>query len=207
MALAAGALAATSHAYGLATPATAGAGTRAERLELTVLGDGAEDELADAVLAQAQAEGGYLKERAGLRLELRVPHAAVPALVAWLEAHGKVVERNVEASDLTAERAGLAAQIATRETMLHDYLGGLSTAPSREDLATIQVASLDLIEQVEKAKGRLRVLDHAAQFAAVEVSLRLRERRSVRASRGNDIGWLNGVDLGSLLSDFSQEDR
>jgi hypothetical protein len=176
---------------------------RETAVELTVLVKD-EDATIDRLAAEATRQGGYFKERAAHRLVARVPEARLESYLATVTAAGTVAERRLTTEDVTAQRAQLAAGLASREAMLKRYFNSMSETSNRDDLQTLQAATGELIAEIEHAKGALRVLDHHARFASVDVSFQVRERRPVRVAHASAFRWLGTVDLNSLLADFAR---
>ncbi len=175
---------------------------RGSSAAVTVLVDDQENAV-DLLVKEAEARGGYFRERSSTGVIARIPADRLDGYLEVVQGLGKVAERKVQNTDLATTRTRLASEVATREDMLKRYLANMGEAKDRDDLQAIQAATGELIAQIEQAKGSLRVVDHDARFAEVDVSFKLRERRMIRLPYETRFAWLSTVDLNQLLGDFA----
>jgi hypothetical protein len=158
-----------------------------------------EDKAADALAELAVAEDGYLAARDQARVTLSVPSPRFGAVWARVLTMGVVAEKSHASRDVAADLQSLRASIAARTTMLDQYLAALQGATNREDLAQFQSATTELVLALESLKGRLRVAEHAAAFATVDVAFQLRRRVRVEPADGSSrFAWLRGLGLEQL---------
>lgn len=179
---------------------------RGTNAEITVLVDD-QDEAVERLVKEAAEHGGYFRERTSTGVVARIPTEKLDAYMRIVHGLGTVAERKVSKSDLSEQRTRLRSGVATREEMLKRYLANMGQAKDREDLQTIQAATGELIAEIEKSKGSLRVVDHDARYAEVDVSFKLRDRTPVRISRETRFAWLSSVGLNQLLNDFTASEN
>ncbi len=175
---------------------------RGSNAAITVLVDD-QDKAVDRLVKEAESHGGYFRERSSTGVVARIPSERLDEYMKVVHGLGTVAERKVTKSDLSERRTRLEAGVATREDMLKRYLANMGQAKDREDLQTIQAATGELIAEIEKSKGSLRVVDHDSRYAEVDVSFKLRDRTPVRLSRETRFTWLSTVGLNQLLNDFN----
>lgn len=175
---------------------------RGANAEITVLVDD-QDQAVDRLVQEAAAHGGYFRERSATGVVARIPTEKLDAYMKVVQGLGTIAERKVSKADLSELRTRLQSGVASREEMLKRYLANMGQAKDREDLQTIQAATGELIAEIEKSKGSLRVVDHDARYAEVDVSFKLRDRTPVRISRETRFAWLSSVGLNQLLNDFT----
>ena len=156
----------------------------------------------DRLIDAAKDGGGYFLERDSDHLVLRIAAAHFDAYVALIKSLGVLVERRVENSETTLARATLAAKVTSDEAMLNRYFTAMAGSHSRSDLRTIQASTDELITAVEHGKGELKVMDHDAQFALIDISFKLRNRSPLKITHDNLFPWVETVGLDSLLADF-----
>jgi hypothetical protein len=161
-------------------------------------------EAADALVAKARELGGWFASRTDDRVELRVPVGAADALVAAAGELGKVADRGLERRDLTSEITGVQARLEAREEVLARYYEVLEKAGPKA-IFTVERQVIAAIEQIERLRGQLRVLEDRADYARVDVAFRFRDRRAPKPDGTSSFAWLNSLDVQQLIRGLQQE--
>ena len=155
---------------------------------------------ADALIARAEELGGYFSSRRDDAVTLRVPTAALPALVKAAELLGDVLH----ARDITFDLEQKRTLLASREAVLARYFKVLGEAgPSA--VVTVERQMTQLIVDIESLRGALQLLEHNMAFAELAVSFQFRERRPPARDGSSSFAWLNTMNLVDLLGDFRDD--
>lgn len=178
-----------------------GAGARVNQVTAAVAMqvDDAESVKREAVKI-AQELGGFHHQLAKARVVLKVPHAAVEPLIERLSKDRVVVQKTFTRQDITDRTRQLEASVRSKTKILAQ----LRTFFDDSDVAaTLQIEQqlLRLVQELEQAKGQLRVAREQAVWAVVDVTLRLPPERQLRYVR-SPFEWLNTVDLQRFLREF-----
>lgn len=158
------------------------------------------DEVRRALLAAAEPLGGFPVLVEDRRLVLKLPPDALPAMVDATTGAGLVMEKTLERADLTGEIAELEALLRSKETIF----GKLRTLVDDADAqATLRIEKTmsELVAEMERISGRLRVERARSRHAVVDISFEFRQRQRIVYVR-SPFDWLNTVDLGQFDARF-----
>lgn len=159
------------------------------------------DEVADLLVAEARTEGGYFAARSSQQLRLKVPTAEAQAFLALIGEQGQVVQRTYSSEGLTAQVAEVRSRLKAREDVLARYFAVLSSADAKS-VVTVEREIVRLVEEIEGLKGRLRALEHRADFADITIDFQFRDRAAPSRDGSSSFRWLNTVNLADLVEDF-----
>lgn len=183
--------------------AAASTPTLSSETKMVVLVDD-QEKIGEDLVQEAEKLGGYFSELSQNQLVVKVPQIKRDAFISAASTAGKVVSRQLEARDLSTTQARLIGSLASREEMLTRYLANIGQTSKHEDLTVLQVATGKLIEEIEDFKGKLRLLEHQAKYATIDVSFQIRDRRAISVQRPSSFAWLSTVDLNQIMADFSR---
>lgn len=148
--------------------------------------------------------GGYVESSVGeatageLRsgtVSLRIPQDAFDAVMADIEALGKMVYKDVSARDVTEEYVDLDKRLENARRQEAKLLELLKRAGSVEDALAVERELGRVREQVELLTGKLSYLEHSVSFSSIRVRL---EEPSVASP------WPPGLGLGDALRRATQ---
>jgi len=161
-------------------------------------------ETADALIAKARQNGGYFASRSNQQVRFKIPVAQVDAFIEHIAKQGELIGRDFNSSGLTAAIAETSARLKAREEVLARYFEVLQSA-SPEAVVTVEREITSLVQQIEELKGRLRYLNHQAQYADVDVRFQFRDRAAPARDGSSSFPWLNTINLPDLVGAFHND--
>jgi len=148
----------------------------------------------ERLAAWAEAVGGYPLLTSHNRVLLRFPAAEIPGLRDLLASSAEeLAEFSSEARDLREEILGLEAGMRSREEILAKNLTYLDRADVTGTLA-IEREVMQLLEEIEALKGRLRRLSNDRRLAMAEIYLNFLEQ-ALPEDIPSSFSWINRVDF------------
>jgi Domain of unknown function (DUF4349) len=154
-----------------------------------------------AIEALAKDAGGYLVSRGNAQIVVRVPQARFEESVGKVEPLGEVLNRTINAEDVTDEYRDLDLRLKNART-LRDRLQALLARANVDEAIKIERELGRITESIELIEGRLKGLSARIAFARVEVNCRPRVRQNVVSPRRRwpeDWAWVRKLGLGPLL--------
>jgi hypothetical protein len=153
---------------------------------------------AERLAAWAEKTGGYPLLTASSRVLLRFPAAEIGALRGLLASVAEeLVEFELEAYDLREEILGLEAGARSRQEILAKNLAYLDRADVTGTLA-IEREVMQLLEEIEIFKGRLRKLENDRRLALAEIYLNFLDQK-LPEDIPSSFAWINGVDFYAFM--------
>lgn len=156
------------------------------------------EEAADALVGKARELGGWFQSRTDEGVSLRVPVGEADALVAFAAEQGKVVDRALAREDASQELADLRGRLAAREEVLGRYYSVLATAGPKSIVA-VERQIVAAIEEIERLKGRIRLLEDQSSNARVDVSFQFRDRAAPARDGSSSFRWLNTLNVQDVI--------
>jgi hypothetical protein len=154
----------------------------------------------DAVEALAKKTGGYLARRDDRAITIRVPAGEFQAAVAELSKLGDVLSRNVSAEDVTAEYRDLEVQLSNMLALRDRYAKLLEKAQKVEDALAIEQELGRVTGEIERIKGRLKLLSELAQYSTITVQFSPRVDQQIQEGPFVlPLPWLSNLGLPRLL--------
>jgi hypothetical protein len=157
------------------------------------------EEAADAAVAEAERLGGWFQSRTPAYVSLRIPVAQSDAFVDTVSAQGKVLDRSLSREDVSQQLADLRARLKAREEVIARYEAVLATASSK-GIVSVEQQILAAIQDVERLKGQIRLLESQATMASVDVSFQFRDRQAPANDGTSSFAWLNTLDLQRVVA-------
>jgi hypothetical protein len=158
------------------------------------------DQAGDRIEGWAETQGGYLLEKSGERVVLRLPQARLPQLRAFLEGLSEdILAYAPQAEDLRQQLSETRSGLRSRQEVLKRNLALLDQADAAGTLA-IEQELLSLIEEVEGLQARLAALALDQLYARVEIALSFRES-PLPKDIPSSFGWINQVSFYALVEE------
>ena len=152
----------------------------------------------ERLAAWAEEAGGYPLLTASNRVLLRFPAAEIGELRSLLASEAEeLVDFQLEARDLREEILGLEAGSRSREEILARNLAYLDRADVTGTLA-IEREVMQLLEEIEALKGRLRKLENDRRLALAEIYLNFLEQ-ALPEDLPSSFAWINNIDFYSFF--------
>jgi hypothetical protein len=142
--------------------------------------------------------GGYLLQRADLRITVRVPRPRFAEAVGRIETLGDVLHRDVAAEDVTDEYVDLELRLKNARGV-RDRLMVLMSAASVKDAMDVERELAKVTEDIERIEGRLKVLRDRVGFSTITVLFQAPIPAPVRGTPILPFDWLDTIGLASLL--------
>jgi len=121
-------------------------------------------------VAKISADGGYLQNRNGNSVTVRVPANSFFATIEWLRKNGQVTDENVNAVDVTKRVFDLELRLQTADASRTRLLKLLDSATKMEDILKIEAEVRRLTDEIEGMKGELRNLGDQIAFSTLTVN-------------------------------------
>jgi hypothetical protein len=155
----------------------------------------------DRVEKLAVDAGGYLAKRDDRSITVRVPVASFSATVTALEKEGDVLSRNVRTDDVTAEFRDLEVQLQNLRAMRARFEKLLEMATKVEDALQVERELGRITGEIERIRGRLKLLGDLAQFSTITVRFEPRTTQSIQEGPFVlPLPWLGDLGLRRLMS-------
>lgn len=155
----------------------------------------------NAIEGLAKEAGGFLARRDDRTITIRVPAQKFNDLVASIEKVGDVLHRNVVSEDVTAEYRDLEVQLQNQMAMRDRFTKLLEKATKVEEALAIERELGRITGEIERIKGRLKLLTDLARYSTITVSFE--PRSSEKVQQGPfvlPLPWLNQIGLRRLMS-------
>lgn len=121
-------------------------------------------------VAKINADGGYLQNRNGNSVTVRIPANSFFSTIEWLRKNGQVTDENVNAVDVTKQVFDLELRLQTADASRTRLLKLLETATKMEDILKIEAEVRRLTNEIEGMKGELRNLGDQIAFSTLTVN-------------------------------------
>lgn len=155
----------------------------------------------DAIEGLAKAAGGYLARRDDNAITVRVPAESFQDVIADIEKVGDVTHRNVVSEDVTAEYRDLEIQLQNQLALRQRFEKLLEKANKVEEALQIEKELGRITGEIERIKGRLKLLTDLAQFSTITVSFQARVSQSVQQGPFVlPLPWLDNLGLNRLMN-------
>ena len=155
----------------------------------------------DAIEGLAKAAGGYLARRDDNAITVRVPAEGFQEVIADIEKVGDVTHRNVVSEDVTAEYRDLEIQLQNQLALRQRFEKLLEKANKVEEALQIEKELGRITGEIERIKGRLKLLTDLAQFSTITVSFQARVSQSVQQGPFVlPLPWLDNLGLNRLMN-------
>ena len=153
----------------------------------------------DAVERLTKEQGGYLVQRNDLGIVVRIPADRFDATVEALKPVGDILHRDIRVRDVTEQFSDLEVQLRTLEAMRVRFEQLLAKADEVKDALAIETELQRVIQEIERIKGKLKVLGELVAFSTITIQFEARQIDSVSSRVNLPFPWLQELGLPSLL--------
>ncbi|MDP6934154.1 MAG: DUF4349 domain-containing protein, partial [Myxococcota bacterium] len=164
------------------------------------------DAASEALIAEAEARGGWFSSLDGDQVSFRIPGAELDAFLDFTRTQGAVVARDYRSEDRSEELTDLRSRLEGREEILGRYMEVLEEARSGA-VVRVEQQITGAISEIEQIKGRIIFLENRVQYAQVDVSFQFRNRSAPVRTGHSSFRWLNQLNLSDLMADFHQHGK
>lgn len=132
-----------------------------------------------AIHSIAKQFGGYIareeQTQSGNRIEnrvvLKIPVEKFEDAMSALSPSGeKIIDRNINAEDVTGEMVDVQARIEAKKQARLKYLDLLKQAKNMEEVLQVQQELNQIQEETETAAGRMKYLNYAAAYSTIHLT-------------------------------------
>jgi len=155
----------------------------------------------NAVEGLAKDAGGYLSRRDDRSITVRIPAQKFQEMVDAIAKVGDVLHRDVVSEDVTAEYRDLEIQLQNQLAMRARFEKLLEKAAKVEEALQIEKELGRITGDIERIKGRLKLLADQARYSTITV--KFEPRSSAQVQKGPfvlPLPFLNQVGLRRLMS-------
>jgi hypothetical protein len=164
-----------------------------------VVGVGNCDEAVRQAQALAGKFGGYVQEATNEQVVLRVPSDTFDTALETIARMGLVVERKVQARDVTEEYCDLELRLRSKRAMLERLQELLKKAEKVEDILKIETEISRLMTEVEQLEGKLRLMQNQVAYSKIAVQFVLSTQAAgAKAMARLPFWWLDTLGLSAL---------
>ena len=150
----------------------------------------------------ADGVGGYVQSIKGDRIVIRVPVREYQAAVARVEALGQVVERELEAQDVTEEFVDLQARLENALNVRKRLEALLEKAETVEDALAVEKELKRIGEEIERLQAKLELINNRVAYSTISARFE-RVARQIEMIKGYTrlpFRWLRELDPNRLWS-------
>lgn len=160
------------------------------------------DEAMKATLLQVEKLGGYMQERQGSSLVLRVPAASFTGFVESLRELGRVLNESIKAQDVSKEHKNLEIRLENARRSRKRLIALLDTAKAVSDILAIEKALQRVTVDIEQFEAALEAMNGQIAYSSVRVVFNAALGRRDRRRRRSRFEWINRVGLQHVLNYF-----
>jgi hypothetical protein len=153
-------------------------------------------ESASAVLAIAKEAGGWMQASDARSITVRVPAAHFEDALARIARLGEVVDRAVQASDVTEELLDLDIRLENLRKARERLLEHLAKSQSMEDTLAIEAELTRVTGELERIEGRKRYLESQVAMSTIRVELNSSVPQSVEDGLAVPFEWVRRLGDG-----------
>jgi hypothetical protein len=143
---------------------------------------------------------GYLVRRADRTITFRVPAERFQAVLDQVLKLGDVLHREVQARDVTDEFYDTQTRLRTLHAMRDRLEDLLRRAQNVQEALAVERELGRIVEQIEQAKGRLKLLQELIAFSTITIEFQPRNVETIESRVKLPFPWLDQLGLGPLLS-------
>jgi hypothetical protein len=157
-----------------------------------------------AFLAKVSASGGYLQNRSGGSVTVRVPASQFFTTLQWLRESGQVSDEQINAVDVTKQVFDIELRLQTADEARKRLLKLLESASKIEDILAIETQLRRLTDEIEGMKGELRHLSDQIALSTLTVNFYANApvpNPYPRRTRSR-FEWINQVGIENVMESF-----
>ena len=146
----------------------------------------------------AEDAGGYVATQTNDTVVVRVPAGKFREVIEKLEAVGRVVDKKLQALDVTEQHTDLTLRLAAKKKYLETLQKLLEKAQDAKAMLEIQKEIGRIIEEIESFEGRLRYLADQVSYSTITVRLHLATKKAFRTFK-LPFGWIESLGIEHLV--------
>jgi hypothetical protein len=147
----------------------------------------------------AKDNGGYLVSRADTAITVRVPTKKFDAAVEHIAKLGDMLHRNVSVEDVTEQFNDAQIRLRNLEVVRNRLEELLKKSVTVTEAITVERELERVTTEIERLKGRLKLLSELIQFSTITVNFQMRATDHVQSQVRLPFPWLDTLGLGQLL--------
>jgi len=157
----------------------------------------------------AEQAGGYLQDSDANSITVRVPASAFDATLARIAGLGEVVDRAIQASDVTEELLDLDIRLDNARRTRDRLLEHLSKSTKIEDTLKIEAELARVSVEIERMEGKQRLLQSQVALSRIRVQLNMRAPRDPSApdALGLPFDWVERLGDGLVAGNVESLPR
>lgn len=162
-----------------------------------------------SIQAFAEQAGGYLQESDANSITVRVPAAAFDATLGRIAGLGELVDRAIQASDVTEELLDLDIRLDNARRTRDRLLEHLSKSTKIEDTLKIEAELARVSVEIERMEGKQRFLQSQVAMSRIRVQLNMRAPRDPSApdALGLPFDWVERLGDGLVAGNVESLPR
>ena len=144
---------------------------------------------------------GYVQKQTTDTIVLRIPAANFTEARDNIETLGRVMEKSIEANDVTEKYTDLSLRLKMRQAYLQELQGLLEKTTDVKQMLAIQQEIAKTVEEIEVLQGKLNYLANQVAYSTIAVRLvKTYEQKGTRISL--PFYWIQTLDLEYLLKRY-----
>jgi hypothetical protein len=157
-------------------------------------------EAVDRTRGMARELGGYVERMTNDRVVLRVPAEQFDPAMERLADMGPVLDRKVEAVDVTEQHTDLAGRLKNQRALLKQLRELLDRAEDVKKAMEVEQEIARVQAEIERLERRLRQIDSKVAYSTITVDF-VRSAEAPASTRSNlPFYWLNTLGLDTLMA-------
>ncbi len=152
----------------------------------------------DRIEQMAVKAGGYLVNRGSSSIQVRVPAPDFQSALKAIMALGDVHRKDIKAQDVTAQYTDTAIRLRNAQAIRERLEQLLASAKNVEEALQVEAELGRVTDEIERMKGRLKLLQELAAFSTITVKFTERTRK-VQTRVELPFPWLDELGLHHLL--------
>jgi hypothetical protein len=160
----------------------------------------------ESLIAQAESQEGWFSSLNDSQVSFRIPSAELESFLEFARQEGKVVSRDYQSKDRSAELTDLRTKLTGREEILARYMEVLEEARSGS-IVRVEQQITSAIAEIETIKGRIIFLENRIEYAQVSISFQFRDRSAPIRTGHSSFRWLNDLNVADLMADFHRSGK
>lgn len=148
----------------------------------------------------ARELGGFVAQQTNASMTMRVPVARFREAITRIEKLGDIVQRNINAEDVSQEYFDLEVRIRSARAVRERLEGLLARAVKVEDAISVERELDRVVGEIERLEGRLKYLQDRAQYSTIKVGFAAQPHEVVgKETFKLPFPWLDQLGLRRLL--------
>jgi hypothetical protein len=157
------------------------------------------DASAKKIIELAQKAGGFVSSQTNETVIVRVPADKFKKITEALPNIGRVIQKNIEASDVTEQCSDLELRLSAKKKYLASLQELLTKAENAKTMLEIQKEIGAVVEEIEVLEGKLRYLADRVAYSTIAVTLQLATAETYRAFR-LPFDWIESLGIEHLVA-------